>query len=512
MNRGEIDQLLDGAVFPHAVGQLELLETHISWVILTGDFAYKIKKPVDLGFVDFTTLARRKHFCEEELRLNRRTAAELYLDVVPIAETVQGLRIGCEPAIEYAVQMRQFPGDARLDHQLEIGRLTESDMRVAAEVIANFHQSLPPKPGLHPTDEIKQAGQFALDNFTQIRAALSDDPFHLLLSQLEAWTRSQMQLLQPAFTDRALGGFIREGHGDLHLANMVRLENRIVLFDCLEFDPELRWLDLMNDIAFLAMDLMAHGREDLAYTFLNSYLQQTGDYPGMAVLRFYLVYRCLVRAKVAALQSSGRTQRYLDLAGSLVDHSRAPRLLLMHGFSGTGKSWLSSRLMSELGAIRVLSDLERKRMHGLSIRQSSNSAIETGLYDAAATEHTYACLARYCETGLRGGFNMIADASFLRQRQRQRFVDLARQLQVELIILDCTAPLETLRERIRQRSTDPLNVSEADLAVLEHQLTHHDPLSDEEQPFVIPVAMAEACDVAGLLRHIETTDRSLSQP
>jgi len=505
MNRGEIDRLLDGSVFPHAVEQLELLETHISWVVLTGEFAYKIKKPVDLGFVNFTSLARRKHFCEEELRLNQRTAPELYLDVVPIAETEEGLRIGREPAIEYAVRMRQFPGDARLDHQLECGRLTEDDMLAAAEVIANFHRSLPSKPHVHPTDEITRASQYALDNFTQIRTAVSGEPFHTLLSQLEAWTRSQMALLKPAFKDRALGGFIREGHGDLHLANMVKLQNRIVLFDCLEFDPELRWLDLMNDVAFLTMDLMAHGREDLAYTFLNSYLQHTGDYPGLAVLRFYLVYRCLVRAKVAALQSSGKTPRYLDLARSLVDHSRAPRLFLMHGFSGSGKSWLSSRMMSALGAIRVLSDLERKRMHGLSISQSSESGIETGLYDATATEQTYECLAHYCEMGLRAGFNMIADASFLHQWQRQRFMDLANQLQVELIILDCTAPLETLRERIRNRATDPLNASEADLAVLEHQLNHHDSLTDQEKQLAILIPMGETCDFAGLLRQLEMT-------
>jgi hypothetical protein len=210
---------------------------------------------------------------------------------------------------------------------------------------------------------------------------------------------------------------------------------------------------------------------------------------------------------VAALQSSGKTQRYLDLACSLVDHSKTPRLFLMHGFSGAGKSWLSSRLVSALGAVRVLSDLERKRMHGLSSAQSSHSGIQAGLYDTAATEHTYACLARYCEIGLRAGFSMIADASFLRQRQRQRFVDLARHLQVKLIILDCTAPLETLRERIRRRTTDPLNASEADLAVLEYQLSHHDALTDQEQQSVIPVAMGgatgEACDFAGLLRRIE---------
>lgn len=500
MRPGDIDRLLDPSAFPHAVAKLDLIETHISWIILSGEFAYKIKKPVDLGFVDFRSLARRKYFCEEELRLNQRTAAELYLDVVPIAATAAGFRFGQQPAIEYAVRMRQFPADARLDRQLESGRLSVNDMLAAAQVIADFHASLSARPPDRAGEEIAQAHQFALDNFTHIRAALSDDHFHPLLSRLEAWTRRQIAVLAPAFEDRAAGGCVREGHGDLHLANMVRLDGRIVLFDCLEFDPGLRWLDLMNDIAFLVMDLMAHGREDLAYVFLNAYLEQTGDYQGIAVLRFYLLYRCLVRAKVAALQPGGKragdvenpedkTRRYLDLARSLVEPSLSPRLLLMHGFSGAGKSWLSNRLIAALGAIRVRSDLERKRLHGLARGQSSGSGIETGLYDASATELTYDLLARHCETGLRAGFNMIADAGFLRQRQRQRFADMAKQLQLKLFILDCTAPPATLRERIRQRAADPQQVSEAGLAVLQHQLAHHDALTHDEKQYVIRLAM-----------------------
>ncbi len=488
MKAGDIDKLLDAAAFPHAVEKLECIETHISWIILTGSLAYKIKKPVDLGFVDFTDLERRKHFCEEELRLNRRTAPELYLDVVPIGKSAGGFRIGCEPAIEYAVRMRQFPNAARLDHQLESGHLTTHDAQAIAEVIAGFHQSLSSMPLAGCAEIVTHTNQFALDNFTQIRAALDGNRFEDLLAELETWTRRQLELLEPAFQVRASGGFIREGHGDLHLANMIKLDGRIALFDCLEFDPGLRWLDLMNDIGFLVMDLMAHRRTDLALVFLNAYLEKTGDYPGLAVLRFYLVYRCLVRAKVAALQprsgpggpAGDKTRRYLELAQSLVAHATTPRLFLMHGFSGSGKSWLSEQLIGVLGAIRVRSDLERKRLHGLEPSQGSESGIDAGLYDAVANEQTYDCLARHCETGLRAGFNMIADASFLRQRQRQRFCDLAEALQVALFIIDCSAPAATLRKRIQRRAMDPQHVSEADLPVLDHQLAHFDPFTDLE--------------------------------
>ena len=513
MSPNDIDRLLDATAFPHPVEKLELIETHISWVILTGNYAYKIKKPVDLGFVDFTNLTRRKKFCEEELRLNRRTAPDLYLDVVPIAATAIGPKIAQEPAMEYAVRMRQFPRDARLDRQLESGRLTTGDAQAMATSIAGFHRSLSAKTIEDAVGELAQAGKFALDNFSQIRAALGDDRYQSLLSRLETWTRDQLQRLKPAFETRLREGFIRECHGDLHLGNMVRLDDGIALFDCLEFDPGLRWIDPMNDIAFLVMDLMAHRRQDLAAVFLNAYLEKSGDYPGLRVLRFYLVYRCLVRAKVSALQpgdnpdvpaepGGNKTAQYLNLAQSLVAHAEVPHLYLMHGFSGSGKSWLSDRLIGPLAAICVRSDLERKRLHGIAPAQSSGSGIETGLYDANATERTYDCLLRYCEIGLRAGFTMIADASFLRQWQRQRFFALASKLRVELRILDCNAPLDTLRGRIQRRTMDPLHVSEAGPEVLEHQLAHHDPLNVQEQKHVIRVAINEHPDVPGLLRQL----------
>jgi len=513
MRSGDISALLQPGAFPHGVEKLEVVETHISWVVLTGQFAYKIKKPVDLGFVDFTRLERRKYFCDEELRLNKRTAPELYLDVVPIARTAGSFRIGEQPAIEYAVRMRQFPGEARLDRQLESGRLTMSDALAMAKVIARFHLSLTAKAPKETPAERSRILQFALQNFEQIRAALKRDQYHALLSRLENWTCAQADLLGETYGNRAKAGFVREGHGDLHLANMVKLDGRIVLFDCLEFDPAMRWLDVMNDIAFLVMDLMAHGREDLALALLNHYLEQTGDYQGVSVLRFYLVYRCLVRAKVAAMQpggsgattavrDGGRIRRYLQLAESLVEHSLTPRLFLMHGFSGAGKSWLSERLIGPLGAIRVRSDLERKRLHGLPPGQSSASGIEAGLYDTTATERTYHCLMQHCETGLRSGFNMIADASFLQQRQRQRFLDLASELQAAVAILDCTAPVEMLRKRIQARAADPERISEADLSVLDHQLDHFDPFTDQEKPYVIRIPMDGGLDISGLLKQL----------
>jgi len=494
---GMIRGLLDPASFPHAVRDLQVIETHISWVILTGDFVYKIKKPVSLGFLDFSTLERRKFFCEEEVRLNRRTAPELYLDVVPIGEAPDGLRIGTEQAIEYAVRMRQFPSDALLDQRLEASQLFLEDMRDLAGMLARFHQALPPRENIDPALAAVKAIRPARKNFSHVHPELFGDDSRQKLAEVEAWTRQQSIMLEPVFEARARNGFIRECHGDLHLSNLVELEGRIVLFDCIEFNPELRWIDTASDIAFLVMDLMAHDRADLAYAFLSAWLEENGDYDSLEVLRFYLVYRCMVRAIVASIQfeqaqkdsSNGAmidAHRYLELAWLLVQ-APVPRLILMHGLSGSGKTWLSERLVSTTPAIRVRSDLERKRLH-------DELDTETGLYGREATESTYQLLLRHCETGLQAGFDMIADATFLRRRHRHLFLDLAARLGVQPVILDCTAPVATLQARIRRRAAEQKDASDADLAVLQKQLDDHDELEEREHRFVIPVATEEITD------------------
>ncbi len=494
---GMIRGLLDPAAFPHAVRDLQIIETHISWVILTGEFVYKIKKPVSLGFLDFSTLERRKFFCEEEVRLNRRTAPELYLDVVPIGEAPDGLRIGTEPAIEYAERMRQFPSAARLDQRLEASQLVPEDMRDLAGMLDRFHQALPPRENIDPALAAVKAIRPARKNFSHLHPELFGDDSRQVLTEIEAWTRQQSIVLEPVFEARARNGFIRECHGDLHLSNLVELEGRIVLFDCIEFNPELRWIDTASDIAFLVMDLMAHERADLAYAFLSAWLEENGDYDSLEALRFYLVYRCMVRVIVASIQfeqsqkgsSNGAAidaHRYLELARLLVQ-APVPRLILMHGLSGSGKTWLSERLVSTIPAIRVRSDLERKRLH-------DELDTETGLYGREATESTYQLLLRHCETGLQAGFDMIADATFLRRRHRHLFLDLAARLGVQAVILDCAAPVATLQSRIRRRAAEQKDASDADLAVLQQQLKDHDELDERERRVVIPVATEEITD------------------
>jgi aminoglycoside phosphotransferase family enzyme/predicted kinase len=494
--------------YPHATRDIGCVETHISWVLLTGDYAYKVKKPVRLGFLDFSTLERRRRFCIEELRVNRRTAPDLYLDVVPIGRGPDGIAVGLEPALEYAVKMRQFPHAARLDRRLQRNALSRAGARELAATVARFHGALPARTGV--SNEPRRTTWPAIKNFRHIEPARFDGAVQGRLAGLEAWTEGQAERLRETILQRAADGHVRECHGDLHLENIVWLDGRFVLFDAIEFNPELRWIDTANDIAFLVMDLAARRRGDLAFDVLNAWLEDTGDYAGLAVMRFYLVYRSMVRAVVAGIrQAQAATpaetsfrpaaERYIDLAAELADPP-PPRLLLMHGFSGSGKSWLSERLVGALPALRVRSDLERKRLAGPAAGGQGGAGIDAGLYAADVTAQTYKAVARHCAAGLRAGFSMIADATFLRRDQRQRFIDLAAELGVPVGIALCEADRDTLRQRIRQRRAGAADPSDADLAVLEHQLRSHEPLSAQERRRLQVVEAASVDAVAAWFR------------
>jgi aminoglycoside phosphotransferase family enzyme/predicted kinase len=499
-----IEALLEPAAYPHPVGEIQIVETHISWVLLTGEFAYKVKKPVDLGFLDFSSLELRRRYCEEELRVNRRTAAELYLDVVPIGRGAGGFRVGTEPAVEYAVRMRQFPHAARLDRCLQAGRLGREEFRALAFAIADFHDGLAPRDPVDPEYEVERARKPARNNFLHLDPAAFSDVAQQQLAVIEDWTLRQSEALAAIFAERARQGAVRDCHGDLHLENLLWMDGKFVLFDAIEFNPDLRWIDIANDTAFLAMDLMAHGRPDLAYAVLSAWLEQTGDYDSLAVLRFYLASRSVVRALVLSIRERQRpsagpgtrsfrqgAERYVELASDLVD-TPPPALYLMHGLSGSGKTWFSERLLAALPALRVRSDLERKRLPGLADRQKARGVIDGGLYGEDVTDRTYAVLAGHCETGLRAGFDMLADASFLARRHRAAFVELAGSVGAQPVILDCNAPEPVLRARIQRRTDRRDDVSDADIAVLEHQLANHEPLTERER--LMAVSLGEATD------------------
>ena len=511
--------LQNPALYNHPTQDFEIIETHISWILLTGEYAYKIKKPVNLGFLDFSTLEKRHHYCTEELRLNQRLAPQIYLEVITITGNADAPVLGGLGApIEYAVKMRQFPQSAQLDRMVACGELKPTHIDQLAEVIAAFHG----RTAIAEPDTLYgrpvQVHQPVMENFAQIRPHLTSATDIGQLEKLRAWSDAEFHRHEEIFKHRKNNRFIRECHGDMHLGNMALLEGSITLFDCLEFNENLRWIDVTSEIAFLIMDLNSRTQSALAWRFLNAYLQLTGDYAGLRVLRYYLVYRALVRAKVACIrlaqtlfnpaqarfnpaqarsnpaqmetsQQHPAYQQYKDyvnLAERYIQRNNVP-LIITHGLSGSGKTTHTQSLLESLGAIRLRSDVERKRLAHLPSQTRSSSGVDAGLYTAAASQRTYEYLADLARTVIQSGYPAIIDAAFLKHGPRDLFHRLADSLGVPFIILDFQAPEAVLRARITQRMHEGHDASEADLVVLTHQLTNHEPLTGEETAYTLTI-------------------------
>jgi len=510
-----IASLLQERAYPHPVDNIQLLETHISWVILTGSFAYKIKKPIKLEFLDFSSLEQRKISCNDELRLNRRWAPQLYLDVVAICGSFEKPEVGGSGSpVEYAVKMNQFPQISQLDAQLDAGLLTDADMYELAEMITTQHDSAAIVDQLNVKDVFESIRAPMLENIEHLKSHVSRDKLH----ELSSWTKKSLRELRLTLMQRQRDGFVRECHGDLHLRNLVRLPSGIVAFDGVEFSAELRNIDVISDVSFLMMDLIARERQDLAYLFINRYLECSGDYAGMSVFGLYYVYHALIRAKVAAIRSverSDETGRQHDLEEMAhccaVAHrwieSRAPLLVVMHGFSGSGKTTLSEALMSRLPAIRVRSDIERKRKHGLAETEGSGARAGEGIYAPHARVSIYDALADAAEFSLRLGQDVIVDASFLNHSDRQHFHALAKRISVGFVMVDTSAESDELLRRIRFRQRDASDASEADANVLQYQFEHAEPLGSKELEWTITVATDTDIDVGAVVEQIGAARR-----
>ncbi|MFO1351683.1 MAG: AAA family ATPase [Gammaproteobacteria bacterium] len=510
-----IAALQDARLYDHPVVRFEVLETHISWVLLTGPYAYKIKKPVDFGFVDFTTLAKRCHYCWEELRLNRRLAPMLYRDVVAIGGSAQHPVLGAGgEAIEYAVRMRQFRQDDLLNRLAARNELGAPHIDDIAAQSAAFHQRIAVAEANAWFGAPAQIEHWVEQNFTQIAPLLSAPQDVAQLERLHAWTRSSAAQIGAHLHARHARGFIRECHGDMHLGNMALFGGRVAIFDCLEFNEELRWIDVMSEVAFVVMDLHDRGHAALARRFLDRYLSHTGDYAGLAVLPYYLVYRALIRAKIDLLRLGQGTlsarqvdaswreyHDYIDLALAFTQ-PRKPMLLITRGLAGAGKSTVAAQLVEKLGLLRIRSDVERKRLHGLTAGADSHSGIGAGLYGGDATRLTYQRLSELAEQSIVAGYAVLVDATFLQRWQRDAFHELAKHLKVPFLILDLQAPREVLSERITRRRRQHDDPSEADLGVLEAQINQQEPLAAEEMGHALAID-AVAVEVDELVNAIQ---------
>ena len=482
-----VNALCAPGFFPH---RPRIAETHISWVLLTGRDAYKIKKAVNLGFLDFSTLTLRRFYCGEELRLNRRLAPELYLDVVAIGGSPEEPVLGKEPAIEYAVHMRRFAESGMMDRMMARGLVTPAHIDKLAAVIADFHKALPPAAADSPhcaTTEIEKAAE---QNFAPLPQMLSTPDDLALFETVRAASAREFAACEPLFRQRAVAGCVRECHGDLHLGNIVLLDDVPTPFDCIEFSTSLRWVDVISEISFTVMDLLRRGRPQLAWRLLNAYLENTGDYQGCGVLRFYLGYRAMVRAKIAAIRANQRGARmknelkscrgYLRLANSCLTRRR-PALIVTHGLPGCGKSTVAQIALERLGAIRIRSDVERKRLYGLAPLADSKSQIGAGIYSEDATRRTYACLHELARGLIIAGFPVIVDAAFVLHAERDSFRKLALELNVPFAIASVQTDAALLAERLAQRRSRGNDASEADIAVMQKVRIVQEPLQDQER-------------------------------
>ncbi|HUX83001.1 MAG TPA: AAA family ATPase [Halothiobacillus sp.] len=462
-------------------GEVVHLQTHISHVFLAGDHAYKIKKPVNFGFLNFSELAQRQHFCQEEIRLNKRLAPQLYLDVVGIDANGR-LIVDPMAAAEPVIHMRRFDQVDRLDNYARTHGLDDALVDALAEQIQQFHEKAAQAPQSSHFGTPETVYFPINQNFEQIRPFLTDAADENQLDRIEAASEAAFLMLKPLIVARKKEGFIREGHGDMHLGNIARIDGEIVIFDGIEFNEDFRWSDTASDLAFLMMDLTDRQFLSAARRLLSAYLEATGDYESLPLLNFYQAYRATVRAKIALFEirpDSTEAERTAQWAtyrryATLAEQFLAPRtgsLWITVGFSGSGKSLAAQELVMAHGAVRVRSDAERLRLYTDRAQR----------YSSSASEHIYAHLAHIARIGVESGWPMVIDATFLHLAQRRDFAHLAEQLgcPFHILFIECDGP--TLRRYLRERISSGKDISEADEQVLETQMQQLEPLTLEER-------------------------------
>lgn len=485
-----IEALCDPARFPHPANDLVHHETHISHILLAGDYAYKIKKPLDLGFLDFSTLGARRACCEAEVRLNARLAPQIYLDVVTITGSPEAPELGGTGGpIEYAVRMRRFDEAGLLDRQAAQGQLDRGLIQRLAQHVAAFHEAADAEPSDPHYGSPAAVIAPARDNFAQIRPHVAPGVAERLDAMAE-WTENRFAALSPVFERRRAAARVRECHGDMHLGNIALIDAVPAIFDGIEFNAAMRWTDVAADVAFLVMDLDRRGASDLAGDFLDEWLATTGDYDALQVMGFYLVYRALVRAKIAAIRKSQHTTEaeraaedegmrvYLGLAECYAG-AEAGAILVTRGVAGSGKSAAATGLVERLGAVRLRADVERHRLYPGCDPQTR--------YAPAAHDAVYARLEALAQSAIAAGFPAIVDATCLERDRRRPFEALAARHGIPFRILDIEVPEAQLRKRVAARYRRGDDVSEAGPDVMEAQLQRLEPLADAERAARIPV-------------------------
>lgn len=465
-----LQALTGGGIYPHPVESVEHLQTHISHIFLTGPMAYKLKKPVDLGFLDFRDLEERKRFCLEELRLNRRLAPEIYRQVLAVVRTEDGLALAPwdDPGgetVEYLVQMVQMDQECMMDRLLERGEVTPEQVTDLARLLARFYAAEPGGPQVSFAGRPSQVRLNVEENFRQTQdyqgICVSPQRWRAVRDYSLGFLREHREL----FKQRVAQGLIVDGHGDLHSGNInLPGDGPPIVFDCIEFNQRFRWQDAACDLAFLAMDLDHHGRRDLREVLVSEYITAGGDRDLLRVLDFYMCYRAVVRAKVYGFMHEDPglelAERFRDLTRARAYFRQAARyaggeppyfLVCFMGLMGTGKSYLAKLLAQATGWPRLSSDVVRKQRAGMTPGQASRDAWGQGLYGPSATTGTYEALARRAGSRLEMGGSVIVDASFREQAWRERFLELAARQGAAPLLVEVYASPQVVAERLARR-------------------------------------------------------------
>jgi len=477
-----IRAMLNPEVYPVTADRVSLVQTHISFIFLVGSRAYKVKKPVNLGFLDYSTLGLREHFCRREVELNRRLAPDLYLGVEPIVATPAGTRVGGagEP-VEWCVVMRRLTEDRLLSTLLRRDEVTAEQIREVAQQVAQFHRVAQTGGEIDGFGDPQTIRGNTEENFRQLAPYVGRTVAADRLARIHAYTDDFLSQNARLFAERIARQRIRDCHGDLH-ADSICLGDEVQIFDCIEFNDRFRYGDVASEVAFLAMDLEHFGRSDLAWHFVDAYRQASGDDIADSLLTFYTCYRAVVRAKVESFKlddpgftlderAAARDEAsiYFDVALTHAANGLHPTLLLTSGLMGTGKTTLARELARRFGLVYLSSDVTRKRLAGLSPSEHRSEAFGEGIYAEEFSRQTYDALFADARAWLARGLSVILDASFKHQAERDQARQLAEEEGVRLVALECACSEDEIHRRLDRREGDATSVSDGRWEIFERQ-------------------------------------------
>lgn len=485
-----VEQMKQPQFYKRPIKEVEVLQTHVSYVFLAGDYAYKLKKPVNFGFLDFSTVEKRKYFCYQELKLNQPVASDIYLEVLPITQNGERYVLdGVGEPKEYVLKMRRFPQEGLFSNLLKQRKLTEECLKDLGIVVARFHAQSKTNVYIRSFGKVEKIREGIEENYRQSEKYIGITQTKQQYEETKQFTDTFFSERQALFESRRANNKIKECHGDLHLRNICLWHDKIQLFDRIEFNESFRFVDVMYDVAFTVMDLEVRGSKSLANAFVNTYLEQTGDWEGLQVLPFYLSRQAYVRAKVTSFlldSDSEQTEEIMQIAADYYrlaweyTKMRQGELILMSGLSGSGKTTIAQRLARRIGAIQIRSDAVRKHLGRVPLSDRASN----DLYTHRMSEKTYTRLIELGGMLASQGFSIILDAKFDRLAWRQKAIALAKAHQIPLSIVHCTAPLEILKERLRDRAQD---ISDATPNLLEQQRATAEPFTEVEQDFVTTI-------------------------